>query len=250
MKDKPDLLTGLTKAQVLAEIEDVLRTMPPRDRLYLDDDTNHVWLGRASAAIANWDSGGAKVKWDFAQQDLDRNGKHSRAPMTMVRLLHQAQNDLRMKTVGPVNVAVGQGQVFAYMDTLRKLLQMAKSDVLFVDRYINGDFVSDYLPHIGAGVTIRILTRRDQQTAKHLATLVPMAKSFAAQFTQSVSIRSNSNFHDRFLMIDGVSGYGSSCSFKDGPRTAGALITEHVPAIFAKVKPENEALWSAATVEL
>jgi hypothetical protein len=126
---------------------------------------------------------------------------------------------------------------------------MATSDVLFVDRYINGDFVSDYLPHIGAGVNIRILTRRDAQTSKHLAALLPMAKAFAAQYSQSIAIRSDSNFHDRFLMIDGVQGYSSSCSFKDGPRTAGALITQHEHAIFSTVKIQNETLWASATVE-
>lgn len=248
MTDRPNILTGLTNAQVLAEIEDVLRTMPDRSRLYLDDDINHAWLGRAAAAIGNW--GGPRAAWYTAIADLDSHGEFSDAPGKFIRILHQAQNDLRMKTVGPVNVAVGTGQVFAYMDTIRKLIQEAKTQILFVDRYVDGDFVSDYLPHVSAGVEIRILARRDRTTERHLAKLFPMARSFSLQYSQRIQIRTHDGFHDRFVMIDGLVGYGSSCSFKDGPRTAGATITQHDHSIFLKVKADNEALWVAGTVEL
>jgi hypothetical protein len=39
----------------LAEIEDVIRTMPPRDNLHQHTDEVLIWLGRATAAVSNWD---------------------------------------------------------------------------------------------------------------------------------------------------------------------------------------------------
>ncbi len=40
---------------------------------------------------------------------------------TMV-MLNRARADLRMRVIGPKNIAVGQGQVFDYFDELRKVL--------------------------------------------------------------------------------------------------------------------------------
>ena len=63
-------------------------------------------------------------------------------------LLHQARHDLRMKTVGPLSVQIPDGKPFDYFDEIRKITQMASSDLLFVDPYLDAEFVSRYLPQI------------------------------------------------------------------------------------------------------
>ena len=73
----------------------------------------------------------------------------------ILTLLHQARHDLRMKTIGPVNAAMGHGRVFDYFDEIRKIIEPAKQDLLFVDPYLDAEFVSRYLPHVTAGVSIR-----------------------------------------------------------------------------------------------
>jgi len=40
--------------QLLAEVEDVLRTMPRRAALRHETDENFGWLGRAAAVIEQW----------------------------------------------------------------------------------------------------------------------------------------------------------------------------------------------------
>jgi hypothetical protein len=40
-----------TQEQLLAELEDLLRTMPPKETLGLVTDENLAWLGRAAAVI-------------------------------------------------------------------------------------------------------------------------------------------------------------------------------------------------------
>ena len=78
-----------------------------------------------------------------------------------------------MVTLGPVNTAVGHGSVFDYFDEIRKQIEITKTDLLFVDPYLDAEFVARYLPHVPVGVAIRLLAR------EKIPTLVPAAKLFA-----------------------------------------------------------------------
>ena len=42
----------MTKDQLLAEIEDILRNAPTLDSLYRNRETNVAWLGRVASVIA------------------------------------------------------------------------------------------------------------------------------------------------------------------------------------------------------
>jgi hypothetical protein len=81
----------------LAEIEDVIRTMPPRDRLHHDSDEILIWLGRATAAVANWD-GLKGVSFSSAVSNLHATGQRSyQNSISIVVLLHQARATLRLQ---------------------------------------------------------------------------------------------------------------------------------------------------------
>src|ERR1700726_774576 len=58
----------------------------------------------------------------------------------LTTLLHRARHDLRMQTQGPVNVAVAHGMVFDYFDGIRRIIELAKEELLFVDPYLNAEF--------------------------------------------------------------------------------------------------------------
>src|SRR5204863_40012 len=92
-------------------------------------------------------------------------------------MLHQAQNDLRMRTSGPLSVAVGQGRVYDYFEEIRKIVELATEEVLFVDAYLDADVVSRYLTQVKAGVDIRLLTGDKRK----LATLLPAIDLFVQQ---------------------------------------------------------------------
>jgi len=70
-------------------------------------------------------------------------------------LLHKATAALRVPTIGPTNLALPQGGVFDYFDEIRKLIEMATADILFVDPYLDADFVSRYLTLARANVVVR-----------------------------------------------------------------------------------------------
>jgi len=141
--------------RLLAEIEDVLRTAPPRATMGHYTPDNLAWRGRASAIIAEWnlaqsgifdlhvDKLGATMARDF---DTGYDG-------TMV-MLNRARADLRMRVIGPKNIAVDQGQVFEYFDELRKVIEPARQEIFFVDPYLDAQFVSRYMPHVHTDASV------------------------------------------------------------------------------------------------
>ena len=249
MTGDKDLITGLTKEQLLAEIEDVIRAMPDPDNLHSNSPEILSWLGRAGAAINNWSKPMA-IEWNSAVTVLRSGRLQGDGKARVIMLLHQAQNDLRMKTTGPVNAAIGHGYVFDYLDTMRKIIGQAKTDIMFVDRYLNGDFVSQFLPLVGAGVSIRLLSRRARNTETSLGALISMSQAFSNQHDTRIEIRTSSEHHQRYVFLDRASGYESGSSFKDGPLTAGTTIKELDGSIFTELLGIHESLWQDGTVEL
>jgi len=45
----------MTKEELLAEVEDLLRTMPDRATIYYELDENFSWLGRVTAVLSAWE---------------------------------------------------------------------------------------------------------------------------------------------------------------------------------------------------
>jgi len=233
----------MTKEHLLAEIEDLLRTMPPRIRVQVGTDESLAWLGRVSAVIENW----SLPKTILLSGSLDRiqgGSEHDayHGFNQLVTLLHQARHDLRMQTLGPVNLAVLQGMVFDYFDEIRKIIELATQDLLFVDPYLDAEFVSRYLPHVAAGVTARLLAR------EKLATLLPAVDAFVRQSGTRLEVRSAPNFHDRYIFVDRMACYQSGASFKDGAKSAPTTLTQITDA-FGPVLQTYEDLWNGAHVE-
>lgn len=233
----------MTDEELLAELEDLLRTMPPRDRLGDDSADSLSWLGRATAIISKW-----RPEMTIPAQlhigTMHGPGRgYNQAINGLIVILHQARADLRMKTLGPSNVAVASSMVFEYFDEIRKVIQEAKSDILFVDPYLDADFISRYLPHITPGVNIRLLAR------EKISSLLPAAELFLAQNKVTLQIRSAQNFHDRFVFIDEGNCYQSGASFKDGAKKAPTTITQITDA-FAAVFQMYQDIWRGANVVL
>jgi hypothetical protein len=230
---------------LLAEIEDILRSAPPRATIRHGTPENLGWLGRAVATITRWDS----IKGVTARSCATQ--LQGGAPMThlgdqayggLMLLLNEARSDLRMATLGPVNTAIGHGLVFEYFDEMRKIIAAAKEELFFVDPYLDAEFVSRYLPQVPVGVTVRLLAR------EKVASLVPAAAAYVAQHKIALSIRSAPNFHDRYFFVDHSACYQSGASFKDGAKTAPTTISQIIDA-FAAVQQTYEALWNGGKSE-
>lgn len=233
----------MTQEELLGEVEDILRTMPNRATLRHPKDENFAWLGRVSAVIEAWDSSkriplGAAMDQFHGQSARDAQ----EGLRKMLTLLHQARHDLRMKTIGPVNAALGHGQVFDYFDEIRKIIEPAQKDLLFVDPYLDAEFVSRYLPHVSSGAGVRLLAR------ERIGTLLPAVDTYAQQSGTGVLVRSAAGFHDRYVIVDGAACYQSGASFKDGAKKAPTTLTQITDA-FPVVLRTYEDIWARAKVE-
>jgi len=232
---------ALTKEQLLAEVEDLLRTMPSMAKIRESLPENYAWMGRAAAVIEKWQPTKTfGLRLSFQKATNIRLGPDGYTEIAV--LLHEARSALRMETVGPVSVAIDHGMVFDYFDEIRKTIETAKQDLLFVDPYLDAEFVSRYLGHIGAGVTIRLLAR------EKLVILLPAVDAFVQQSQANLQVRSAPNFHDRYIFVDHAECYQSGASFKDGAKRAPTTLTQITDA-FGAMRQTYESMWASAKVE-
>jgi hypothetical protein len=234
----------MDEQQLLAEIEDILRNTPSLKTIHEYSDENFSWLGRVAAALSSWNlvRGGA-----FARINID-NIQHPRENMSTegyrktLTTLHQARSELRMKTLGPLSVALSQGGVFDYFDEIRKIVEAASNDILFIDPYLDAEFVSRYLPNVKHGVSIRLLTSKEK-----LKTLVPSVEAYQIQSKQLIEVRKGKDkeLHDRFVFVDKISCYQSGASFKDGANKSPTTISQVTDA-FEAMHTTYEDKWNNA----
>lgn len=216
--------------------------------MHHEDANNIEWEGRACAIVEAWGnlSAGSMIAildWRRAMDALHVPVRaHLADPaLTIIKILFQVQNSLRMQTVGPISATVGLGQVHQYFDEVRKIIEQATSDVLFVDPYLNADFVTRYLPHIKQGVATRLLGQKNVAAVKSAADL------FAKEYNLSIEVRAGQALHDRWLFIDGKRCFQSGASFKDGGVNASTTLIENVDS-FAGLQSQFEELWAKGTI--
>lgn len=231
----------LTPEQLLAEIEDLLRTMPPRPTIRHETSENCAWFGRAAALVYEWSSARA-IAFDGYLRTIHspKAIDAGHAISGILTMLQQARHDLRLRTIGPLAVAISQGAVFDYFDELRKVIEGSKVDLLFVDPYLDAEFVSRYLPHVPVAVQVRLLCR------ERLSSLMPSVALFRQQAGAPVEVRTSHSLHDRFLIVDKSLCYQSGASFKDGAKKSPTTLTQITDAFLA-IQAIYEDLWSTAT---
>jgi hypothetical protein len=122
----------LKKEQLLAEVEDLLRNVPPMSEILENQESGVAWLGRCSAVIRAWDYTRA-TQFSLGQQQLENvvAFANSDGYRRILTLLNEARHALRMETVGPLSVPIAHGQVFDYFDEVRRIIELAKQDLLF-----------------------------------------------------------------------------------------------------------------------
>ncbi len=233
----------MTPEQILGEVEELLRTLPPTSVFIQKPEETAEWCGRAGAVFAL--VGPTHSVEFFATMQRLRSDRHSqdRALLDLPRLLHQARYALRMQTVGPASTAIGTGAVFHYFDEVRQIIEGAASDLLFVDPYLDAEFVARFLPHAKPGVPIRLLTR------KGVDKLVPAVHLFASQTGARIAVRGSADLHDRFVIVDGQAAYQSGASFKDGAKHSPTTLVQITDA-FQALHDQYEQRWQAGQVHL
>ena len=240
----------MNNEELLAEVEDLLRSSPPQS-VFMEQDNDEVlsWLGRAATVLEKWNFHQTPDIQEYIR-DLQEAPNSARgcdlanpAYRGLRTLLFQAQHNLRMKTVGPRTVAIPEGMPFDYFDEIRKITEMARDDLLFVDPYLDAEFVSRYLGPITSGVAVRLLT------SKKLSSLLPAVEILVTQTGLRVEVRSAaSGLHDRYVFVDKARCYQSGASFKDGAKQSQTTLTQITDA-FETMFQTYQRMWGNAKVE-
>src|SRR6266481_6567249 len=85
--------------RLLMEVEDLIRTMPPRETLRHPTDENLSWLGRARGVLNNWDITMRVEVYSVFESIYGTSGTDgSMGVRKLISLLHAERQDLLMKT--------------------------------------------------------------------------------------------------------------------------------------------------------
>jgi hypothetical protein len=237
-------MKALPPESLLAEADDVLRTMPALQEFTPDNPDHIAWVGRASALAYAWDPLRAIAKFDSCAAKLSSSFARDVEPAlrSVLTVLHQVRNELRLRVQGASSVSLPTGNVFQYFDEVRKLVEGANSDIFFIDPYLDSEFVSRYLTQIKPSVAVRLLTR------ERIASLLPAVELIRQQSGLKVEVKTAPGFHDRYVIVDKATCFQSGASFKDGAKKAPTTLTQIADA-FIPVQATYEDLWSRATIK-
>ncbi len=230
------------EARLLLEIEGLIRAMPEVEGFGPSSEEAIVWVGKCGTILQKWN--GSRLAGMRGQLDnlLESDFRNVCKSYPKIRsLLYEARSDIQFRLDKPEAVHFDKGQVFDYFEAIRRLIELADQDILVVDRYLDANFVRDYLTFVKAGVTVRLLTRN------RLSEVLPAAKKLAEQSKFPLEIRTSQDFHDRYLFIDRKECYLSAASFKDGGKNAPATVTR-ISDAFDVVHNAYESIWAKAVV--
>ena len=226
-----------TDAQLLAEVEELIRTAPSTGSI--NKTESFGWLGRVSAAMKFADSMD-RLNFEAKVQGLTIPSLAVCSYQGVMVALNAFRSDLILRRGGSVGAAVALGQTFDYFDEVRKTIELASCDLMIVDPYLDAEFVSRYLPQVRHGCSVRLLT-----SSKRSASLIAALSVYQQQTPISVQVGLDENLHDRYILVDGNSGYQSGASFKDGGKNAPTTFTQILDA-FVAVRDTYEAKWTAS----
>lgn len=232
----------LSPEQILAELDDVTRTIPTIESIIASSDESIYWIGRARAAMYLWNPiRSAEFNALLPRLHIAIEAQQKAAYRQIRILLAAVLHELRLQTKGPTAIHIEKGRPFDYFDQLRKIIESATKEVFIVDRYLSADFASRYLPFVKPSVNVRILA------SMHVAKLAPALSLSATQNRSVIELRKSSqDTHDRHIFIDGSICYLSGGSFCDGGALASTTLTEIVDAANAVLTTCEDA-WQRAT---
>jgi hypothetical protein len=138
----------------------------------------------------------------------------------------------------PVYLPAGS-QHDAYVE-LRKIVQLAQSDMLIVDSYVD-ETLWELLTNMQSSVKLRVLT---QQMKKDFRL---EARKFSAQHGNAIEVRTTCKYHDRFIVQDNQRCWHIGASIKDAGNKAFAFSELLRPELVKFVIADVENEWSASS---
>ncbi|MCF8247286.1 MAG: hypothetical protein K9J37_19725 [Saprospiraceae bacterium] len=102
------------------------------------------------------------------------------------------------------------GQYFEALSKLVDIIKTAKSEIIFIDGYVNEKVLEIFAITEGK-VSIKILTKAKSASPAFTA----LVTAFNMQYANQLEVKTSEAFHDRFLILDGTEFYHIGASMKD-----------------------------------
>lgn len=236
-------------AALYAGLGKLLSTFPDLGGLgypALRDPEVLTWLGRAAALVEEAGDGFDAFSLKQAIGNLGST-LHVKSSREISMILHRVLARIELKM--PVNAQgafIPVGNTFDALAAIAKIMGSAKKDVFMIDPYLDERAAIDFAPLAPLGVAVRLLT--DEQTVK--PGLRPAVEAWVAQYMgqRPMSLRYTPprQLHDRLLIIDSVTAWSVTQSFKDLAARSPATILPADPDLSKMKTAAYESLWNTA----
>lgn len=229
------------------ELTHLIATMPALDGSELSVD-DHLWLGRAYAAIGEVGVGHGMDAVTFASAtnymataNWPTNAAQIRA--CVFRAYGVAERQVPSAVAGrfiPVK------SPFEALVSVSRVLELAKSDVLVVDAYMDMKFLDSYAKAVPEGVAMRILA--DSAKRKRKATLKPAVEAWRKEYEDrrplEARLSPEEDLHDRYIILDGDKVFWLSQSFNGLAEKSPALLEVLTGEMAVDARASMEAVWA------
>jgi hypothetical protein len=159
----------------------------------------------------------------------------------MLAAVRSAIQQLRWTLPDPSHVFLPAGSPHdAYME-IRKIVAQTRGEITIVDGYLDHTLWT-LLTNLTPSISIRILTSQIK------GDFLLEAKKFAVQHNRKIEVRTNTTYHDRFILLDGTKCWHLGASIKDAGNKAFVMSEILSPSIVASVTQDVEATWKASTI--
>jgi hypothetical protein len=140
------------------------------------------------------------------------------------------------------------GTPFDAYVSIRTIIHTAKNRLLILDNFIGSPLLTVLrtMPAVAAQVSLSIDVLTTQRGLVQRPDFLHEAKLFQAQFTQcGVDVRTTTDFHDRFIVIDGSTVYHLGASIKDAGTRAFLISKLQDGPVIAAVAAHAQQAWNS-----
>jgi hypothetical protein len=191
-KDAPDPRILLAKVDAVIESKPDFADYTPTSIPHLK------WLGRAHSVVQQHDSYAAiDVKSASSQLDLgSRDGNVGQILGTLFRTRASLEDAIPTNA----NQVFGPGARYDFLKAFREIAASAKTTIMIVDPYVDGNIFDAYISAVAANVNVRILSGMHRTFDQ----IKPAAEAFVMQHSIVLAIRkaARQQIYDRLVFLD------------------------------------------------
>lgn len=231
----------------------------PVENLPYHDPAVKAWWNFSENVVARTFGDGHRNHEDFAFRYTfsgtveEQQGQHRSNIADKKALLGSFIAQLeRMPSTGTGAVTVERegfffaGQNFDAMLRTAKLLQSANVSIVIIDNYF-GQAVLQLLGSKRPGVTAQVLMSPTFLAKPQQAHLRPLFVNFNAQHGNSLSVRTTTTFHDRFVILDGADFFHFGASLEHLGNKGFMFSRIEEPDVIAALKTRFNTEWGTAS---